>query len=524
MKKILSIFLLQFFVLGFVFAAKINSKQGYAELAWGSIVAEAEDKGYKLNLRTTPTNLYSETVDVYNVTVKDKVVSTLQFHYYNGKLFFVSETLTITDFTPQELESRYGNFSRQGIYLAGKQYTDAVRESDGSVSSLSIIIQTNSSGKVAAQMYDWNVYSRISFAGQKLAKSKNSKTRKMSIVAQQLEQVADDMANTLVQEKGSKEKPSIAFSALTTDYGNILVDNYVTDALTEAMSFTGKIKIIERANLEIILKEQKFQSTGYVNQKTAKDIGMIAGVDFVCFGDLKDLGNSIIVKARIVDVETGELCAISSPTIAKDEYLKKQPQSAVGAAKALPLQKTSGSATNVKTTSTTSTENKTSSNANNAWKVTSYKDEFAGATYYIFTVNSSDTRMLFVSYKKSNNPANSKVISGISWVNEDTFNGDNTGNYDIKGTNGTVVSKNLRDGRHLKCFLNAAETKYFYYAWNSKEGARWLVEMMAKSDSVAVRGWDGLTRRFQTAGLRDKIAEYGISWKEIDAAMANEEF
>lgn len=519
MKKILSIFLLQFFVLGFVFAAKINSKQGYAELAWGSIVAEAEDKGYKLNLRTTPTNLYSETVDVYNVTVKDKVVSTLQFHYYNGKLFFVSETLTITDFTPQELESRYGNFSRQGIYLAGKQYTDAVRESDGSVSSLSIIIQTNSSGKVAAQMYDWNVYSRISFAGQKLAKSKNSKTRKMSIVAQQLEQVADDMANTLVQEKGSKEKPSIAFSALTTDYGNILVDNYVTDALTEAMSFTGKIKIIERANLEIILKEQKFQSTGYVNQKTAKDIGMIAGVDFVCFGDLKDLENSIIVKARIVDVETGELCAISSPTIAKDEYLKKQPQSAVGAAKALPLQKTSGSATNVKTTSTTSTENKTSSSSvNNAWKVTKWRNDFDGYTQYIFRVFSTDYRFVFISYKKCDVAANSRVIAGVHW--NDGWTSDSTGTYDIKSKEGTV-SRKYND--YWKEDLDSAGREQFTFVWNQKEGSRLLTERFKNNETVALRR-ENLVRKFYTAGLLDKMAEYGITWKEIDAALASEEF
>ncbi|WP_296328842.1 CsgG/HfaB family protein [uncultured Treponema sp.] len=515
MKKILSIFLLQFFVLGLVFAAKINSKQGYAELAWGSTVAEAEDKGYKLNLRTTPTNLYSETVDVYNVTVKDKVVSTLQFHYYNGKLFFVSETLTITDFTPQELERRYGNFSRLGIYLAGKQYTDAVRESDGSVSSLSIIIQTNSSGKVAVQMYDWNVYSRISFAGQKLAKSKNSKTRKMSIVAQQLEQVADDMANTLVQEKGGKEKPSLGFVALATDYKNTLIDNYVTDALTEAMLYTGKIKIIERANLEVILAEQKFQATGYVNQSTAKKIGMIAGVDFVCFGELKDIGNSITVRARIVDVETGELCAISSPTIAKDEYLKKQPQSAVGAAKALSLQKTSGSATNVKTTSTIPTENKTSSSSvNNAWKVIKYRNDFDGYTKYIFRVFSVDEKFVFISYKKCDVAANSRVIAGIGgWVWD---------YFDVKSKEGTV-KKYFKDT--WKEYLDSSQRQGFEFAWNHSEGSRFLVERFKNNEFVTLRRhYDNVIRKFYTAGLVDKMAEYGITWKEIDAALASEEF
>jgi len=49
------------------------------------------------------------------------------------------------------------------------------------------------------------------------------------------------------------------------------------------------------------------------------------------------------------------------------------------------------------------------------------------------------------------------------------------------------------------------------------------VDIMKNSDSVAVRR-DGLSRRFQTAGLLDKMEEYGITWEEIDAAIANEEF
>ena len=40
---------------------------------------------------------------------------------------------------------------------------------------------------------------------------------------------------------------------------------------------------------------------------------------------------------------------------------------------------------------------------------------------------------------------------------------------------------------------------------------------------LAVRR-DGMTRRFQTAGLVEKMAEYGISWSELSDAIANEEF
>jgi len=47
--------------------------------------------------------------------------------------------------------------------------------------------------------------------------------------------------------------------------------------------------------------------------------------------------------------------------------------------------------------------------------------------------------------------------------------------------------------------------------------------MFTQNDLLTVRK-DKVVRKFQTAGLLDKMAEVGITWEEIDAAMANEEF
>lgn len=523
MKRVLSIFLLQFFILGLIFGATINSKQGYGNLKWGSSVDDAKKAGYKLSAMTSASDkqylskLYTVDVNAYKVTSNDKNVTALQFHYYNGKLFSVTETLKIAELTPQKLEGRYGNFATQGISMYREQYMDVKFEKGGSVASLSIII-SKSSGKVSAVMYDWDTYKNISYVGQQLKKTANTTSigSEKSIIDE-----LSGIANNLVQEKVGSAKPSFAFLAFTTDYQNTLVENYVTDALTEAMFNTGKIKIIERANLEAILEEQKFQSSGLVNEETVKSIGMIAGVDFVCYGTLKDLGATLTINARVVDVETGELCAISRATITKDDYLKQQPQSAVGAVKTNDATKTSDTTT----TTTTATQVKTTTSvANNAWKVTKYTDEFGGFTHYVFTINSTDSKKLFISYEKCSNAANSKVRTGVHWgyTAEASWQGPiNQGTYDIKGQTGNTVTKNL--STLGKCQLDISTKNYFLYAWDEKAGARWLVDIIRNSDSVAVRR-DGLTRRFQTAGLLEKMAEYGITWEEIDAALANEEF
>ena len=503
MKKILMILLFQLSIFGFTFGATINSKYGYAGILWGSTKQEAEKAGFKFRpifSEAEKSNLeksYVMKVDAYNVVSRDKSVATLQFHYYMGKLFFVTETLSSTDFSQKKLESRYGNFAKQGIYLSGNQYTDAIREDGKSISSQSISI-SNINGRVSATMFDWNVYKSISYEGHRLL------TGKQDSITDELCDMAERLVHDLLMERQSDTKLSCAFMPLSTDYKNSDVDNYITDALTEAIFATGKIRIIERTNLETILAEQKFQASGLVDEATAKSVGKIVGVDFVCYGTLKDLGDGFSVNARIVNVETGEICAISRATVTKDDYLQKQIQNN----------------TVVKKNDVVTIPKTKEGKAVGAWKVKTYRDAFSNSTKYVFTINSSDTRMLFLYYKKADDSANSRVIAGIQWTENNVWNDENLGYYEVKGTNGKVVSKNLVTGS-IDRLLNNSST--FYYAWKPEDGSRWLVEMMANSDSVAVRR-NNLSRRFQTAGLLETMAAYGITWKEIDAALSSEEF
>ena len=370
MKKLLSIFVLQIFVFGCIFGATINSKKGYVGLSWKSTVADAKAE-YNLTFMSTPSDkefleeLYTETVAAYKVDSNKRDVSSLQFHFYKGNLFAVIEKLSLREFSIAALERRYGSFAQQGINKIGQQYMDLKQNPDGTVESLSIMISV-SNNTVTTIMCDWNVYKEISVVGKALSNSSKSNSGTNTNLQKNLTIVDDLMplANKLIQENLDGSKPSFAFVALTTDYKNTLVDNYITDALSEAMFNTGKIKIIERGNLEAILSEQKFQASGLVNEQTAKDIGMIAGVDFVCYGTLKDIGDIFTVNARVVDVETGEVAAMSRANITKDAYLKKQVQSAVGSS--------------VYTTVTTNTVNTTSQEktesvqtppkvVNNAW-------------------------------------------------------------------------------------------------------------------------------------------------------------
>jgi hypothetical protein len=93
--------------------------------------------------------------------------------------------------------------------------------------------------------------------------------------------------------------------------------------------------------------------------------------------------------------------------------------------------------------------------------------------------------------------------------------------YDFKLENGSVINKTFND--RWTNYIDLSEKNFFMFGWNSKEGARWWLDMLTQNNIITVRKRK-LVRKFQTAGLLDKMAEVGISWEEIDAAMSNEEF
>ena len=509
MKKFLSFILINLLILSMAFSATINSKIGYDKLNWGSTVADAKNAGYELTPMTSASDkeflagLYVTDVEAYSVKSKEKLVSTLQFHYYKNHLFAVTEMLTYTDLDQKKLESRYGNFSERGIILLGEQYLDAKVGPNGSISYFSINI-SKVGNYVCTMMYDWSVYKDVSVLGQSLSSS--SGTSSSSIV----DELAD-LADKLLQEKADGSKASYAFIPLTTDYGNTLVETYVTDALTEAMFNTGAVKIFERENLQAILDEQKFQASGLVNEETAKSIGMLAGVDFVCYGTLKDIGDAFTLNARVIDVETGEICAMSRTNVTKDDYLLQQPQSATSTTKTTPTAKIAST-----------TVKNTTPSANNMWQVSSYRNEFDGFTSYTFTTKSTSGEMLVVNYKKCDIQMNSRVFAGILWNTKYDWNGyDQTGVYDFKLDNGKVLSKELYG--YWNCFLDQSGNSKYGVAWIENAGARWILELFTQNNIITLRK-NNVVRKFQTAGLLDKMAEVGITWEEIDAAMANEEF
>lgn len=74
--------------------------------------------------------------------------------------------------------------------------------------------------------------------------------------------------------------------------------------ITELFQRPG-LRVIERAQLQELLREQKLSLAGYVDSETAVRIGRLMGAQYVVAGAVAAAGSQMRLDFRVVDVETG---------------------------------------------------------------------------------------------------------------------------------------------------------------------------------------------------------------------------
>lgn len=87
----------------------------------------------------------------------------------------------------------------------------------------------------------------------------------------------------------------------------------ISDRLREALVQSGKVRVLEREEMDRILKEQAFQQSGACDQsECAVKIGKLLSVDRMVVGTVGRIGELYTLGARILDVGTGEVLFTAS--------------------------------------------------------------------------------------------------------------------------------------------------------------------------------------------------------------------
>ncbi|MFC2170819.1 PEGA domain-containing protein [Calditrichota bacterium] len=86
----------------------------------------------------------------------------------------------------------------------------------------------------------------------------------------------------------------------------------LSDRLRQELVKTGRFKVVERNNMEGILREQGFQMEDCSSDECAVEMGRLLGVQKIIAGSLAKVGETHTINVRMIDIESGEIVAAHS--------------------------------------------------------------------------------------------------------------------------------------------------------------------------------------------------------------------
>jgi TolB-like protein len=83
----------------------------------------------------------------------------------------------------------------------------------------------------------------------------------------------------------------------------------ITDKIAEELVHSNQYEVLDRANVEQVLKEKEFQVSGMVQDSDIKQAGKYLGADFVVVARVSLIENTYFISAKMINVESGAVTA-----------------------------------------------------------------------------------------------------------------------------------------------------------------------------------------------------------------------
>jgi hypothetical protein len=90
----------------------------------------------------------------------------------------------------------------------------------------------------------------------------------------------------------------------------------VTEKIVERLVVSGRFTVLDRANIESVLKEREFQVSGMVSDQDVVTAGKYLGADFVVAVKVQKVGDTYFISAKMIAIKTG---VIANQTSAQGE-------------------------------------------------------------------------------------------------------------------------------------------------------------------------------------------------------------
>jgi TolB-like protein len=124
-----------------------------------------------------------------------------------------------------------------------------------------------------------------------------------------------------ISRSGIKKVSVIDFTDLDgrpSELGRFMAEDLSVALVNSAKGFS----VMDRANMRKVLDELKLAASGLVDPAKAKEAGHMAGVDAIILGTITQFGDSLIITAKAVSIESTEVLAASKVSITRTKEIE----------------------------------------------------------------------------------------------------------------------------------------------------------------------------------------------------------
>ena len=125
----------------------------------------------------------------------------------------------------------------------------------------------------------------------------------------------------LITQTWASDKISMAITDFDASGITPEIAASVADFIQDGLRQTGRFTVIERKNVQKLLKEQMFQKTGCTSTDCAVEIGKMLNVNNIVTGRVSQMGSRIVISLSLVDVEAGKISLTDSVECGSVELL-----------------------------------------------------------------------------------------------------------------------------------------------------------------------------------------------------------
>lgn len=139
-----------------------------------------------------------------------------------------------------------------------------------------------------------------------------------------LDRAIDVLVQQIVSSLPAEKKPLTAVLDFNDLSGNVSAfGRLVGEELVTKLFQTKRVRVVERGLLEKALNELKFNLSEVVDPARAKQLGKQVGADAIVTGTITDLGSSVKINARLIEVEKGDVLAAAGAEVTKDQVVSR---------------------------------------------------------------------------------------------------------------------------------------------------------------------------------------------------------